>query len=255
MRNQMSWLVVFGLALLVTALPLAAAPITTQLETTDLTVALSEFTNVAFNATARWQSNGTSNFKMRISDGAAGSPGHLVTGGSGITWTTNAPQAFTVNFNGSVVTFTIVDGANTFTIEASPAQTEVNSIMIALRSQAGAGISSEIEVTNLAVNGGALSVPSASLGSVNSRTFLLVQGVGPGFTLTGNLRISKTGGAGEIPSMVVFAGMTPSTPQDDDGTTATPEPGTLALLLAGSFLLLVGRARRVWPALRAVNVR
>ncbi|MCW5964479.1 MAG: PEP-CTERM sorting domain-containing protein [Bryobacterales bacterium] len=258
MKNRTSWLLVLGMALLVTAHPLAAAPVTTQLETTDLTMALSEFTSVAFNATTRWQSNGTSNFKMRISNGTAGSPGHLVSGGSGITWATDAPQSFTLNFNGSVVTFTIVDGANTFTIETTPEQTEVNSIMIALRSQAGVGISSSIEVTNLAVNGGALSIPSALLGAVNSRTFLLVQGVGPGFTLTGNLRISKSGGAGEIPSMIVFAGMTPFTPSDeggDEGTTSTPEPGTLALLLAGALLILVGHARRIWPNRSAVRVR
>lgn len=108
-------------------------PLTTQLATNDLTVALAEFESVAFNATARWQSNTVANFKMRISDGTSGSPNHLVTGGSGITWQTNAPQPFTVNFNGSVVVFSIVDGTTTHKISATPAQAGVNSILIALR--------------------------------------------------------------------------------------------------------------------------
>ncbi len=225
---------------------LSATPITTQLETTDLGVALSEFTSIAFNATARWQSNGTSNFKMRISDGASGSPNHLATGGSGITWGSDAPQAFTLNFDGQHVTFTIVDGANTFTISAQPQETAVNSLMIALRSQAGNGISSQISASSLAVNGNGLSIPSASLGTVNSRTFLLVQGVSAGFTLTGNLQIVKSGGAGEIPSMVVFAGNTPYQPAVTSSATAdveTPEPGTFILLLAGGLLFMVGNWR------------
>jgi hypothetical protein len=183
---------------------------------------------------------------MRISDGTSGSPNHLVSGGSGITWGSDSPQAFTLNFDGAVVTFTIVDGANTHTIRAEPASTQVNALMIALRSQAGNGISSEIAVSNLALNGVALSIASASLGLVNARTFLLVEGLTGGFTLTGNLRIAKTGGAGEIPSMILFAGKTsyqPPTPGADAPGAETPEPGTLLLLAAGLLLLAAGKAQ------------
>ncbi len=262
MFSRTSWLVVLLIAALAAVHPVVAAPIVTSLETTELTAALSEFNQVAFNATARWQSNQTSNFKMRISNGTSGSPHHLVTGGSGITWNSDGPQAFTVNFDGAVVTFTIVDGANTHTIETSPAETEVNSLMIALRSQAGVGISSEIEVTNLALNGEPLSSPSMYLGSVNSRSFLMVAGIGPSFTLTGNLRISKNGGAGEIPSMVVFAGTAPepgptssSTSTENEELVATPEPGTWLLMVTGMLLAMLGRSQRIHAYVLAVRNR
>jgi len=197
------WGLLWATATILFVHPLGASPLTTQLETTSLPEALTQFTNVAFNATARWQSNKPANFKMRISNGAAGSPQHLVTGGTGISWASDAPQAFTVNFDGAEVIFTIVDGAITHTIRATPALNAVNSLMIALRSQGGHN--SSIELSDLKVNGEALSVPSAYLGSVqDARLFVLVQGLSSSFSLTGNMRITKTGGAQEIPSLIIF---------------------------------------------------
>lgn len=94
------------------------------------------------------------------------------------------------------------------------------------------------------MNNQSLTVPSASLGAVDSRRFVLVEGVGSQFVLTGKLRINKANGAQEIPSMIVFAGTTDYRLQVSQKSTdlaSIPEPGIGWMVGLGLLLAAAGR--------------
>lgn len=224
-------------AMLTVCLMLGASPIAVQLSATDLTTALTSFNSVSFNGHVRWESASTGNFKLRLSNGTSGSPG-LITGGSGITWNDNAPQSFSFGFDGTQATLSVIDGASTYTINATPAVTQVNSLLIRIRTNGA----SSVQLSDLKVDGVSLNISSISLQNATAESFLFVSNVFSPFTLSGLIRMTRTGGGSgaEVPAMQVFAGMAPT----PDLGSEVPEPSTWMLAGLGISLLLVSRLRR-----------
>lgn len=224
-------------ATLLTCLMLAASPIAVQLPATDLNTALTSFNSVSFNGQVRWESARASNYKLRLANGSSGSPG-LITGGTGITWNDNAPQSFSFGFDGTQATLSVTDGATTSTINATPAVTQVNSLLIRIRTNGA----STIQLGDLKVDGVSLNISSISLQNVGAEKFLFISNVFSPFTLSGLIRMTRTGGGSgaEVPAMQVFAGMAPT---PDLGATV-PEPSTWMLAGLGMALVLVSRLRR-----------
>ncbi|MDZ7639073.1 MAG: choice-of-anchor W domain-containing protein [Bryobacterales bacterium] len=196
-------------------------PIAVQLPTANLGIALGTFDTVAFNGQVRWESSGTSNYKLRLANGSLGSPG-LVTGGSPITWNSNAPQTFSMSFGGTTAALSVVDGPSTYTINANPANTAVNGLLIGIRTNG----SSSITLSDLRVDGVSLNIGSISLAKVSSQSFLYVSNVFAPFTLSGLIQMARTGGGSgaEVPAMQIYAGYA-----------EVPEPATFAMV---GFLLL-----------------
>jgi hypothetical protein len=224
-------------ATLFACLMLGASPIAVQLPANDLNTALTSFTSVSFNGQVRWDSASTSNYKLRLSNGSSGSPG-LITGGIGITWNSDAPQSFSFGFNGTQATLSVTDAATIYTVNATPAATQVNSLMIRIRTNGA----SSIQLSDLRVDGISLNISSISLQNVGAEKFLFVSNVFSPFTLSGLIRMTRTGGGSgaEVPAMQVFAGMAPTA----DLGANVPEPSTWMLAGFGVTLVLVGRLRR-----------
>jgi hypothetical protein len=228
-------------AVLTICLMLGAAPIAVQLPANDLNTALTSFNSVSFNGQVRWDSASTSNYKLRLSNGSSGSPG-LITGGSGITWTNDAPQSFSFGFDGTQATLSVTDGGTNYTINATPAATQVNSLLIRIRTNGA----STVQLSDLKVDGVSLNISAISLQNVGAEKFLFVSNVFSPFTLTGLIRMTRTGGGSgsEVPAMQVFAGMAPV----PDLGANVPEPSTWMLAVLGASLLLVGHLWRRGPA-------
>lgn len=224
-------------AMLLVCLMLGASPIAVQLPASDLNTALTSFNSVSFNGQVRWESARTSNYKLRLANGSSGSPG-LITGGTGITWNDNAPQSFSFGFNGTVATLSVVDGATTYAINATPAAAQVNSLLIRIRTNG----TSSVELSDLKVDGVSLNIGSISLLNVGAEKFLFISNVFSPFTLSGLIRMTRTGGGSgaEVPAMQVFAGVAPVA---DLGATV-PEPSTWMLAGIGMSLVLLARLRR-----------
>jgi hypothetical protein len=230
--------------MLFVCLMLAASPIAVQLPATDLTTALTSFNTVSFNGQVRWESASTGNYKLRLSNGSSGSPG-LITGGSGITWNSDAPQSFSFGFNGTQATLSVTDAATNYTVNATPAATQVNSLLIRIRTNGA----SSVQLSDLKVDGVSLNIGSISLQNVGAEQFLFVSNVFSPFTLSGLIRMTRTGGGSgaEVPAMQVFAGMAPVADLGAD----VPEPSTWMLAGLGASLVLLGRLWRRSPSRNA----
>jgi hypothetical protein len=215
-----------------------ASPIVSLVGTNDYVDTLALFDNGAdFTAAARYS---PSNFKIRLD----GDPDGRVTGGSGITWNTGGPQEFVLSFDGTTLTFSVMDDGTTHTVTAQPENTEVNTIIVMLRNQAHPRRTPRtLGVSNLALNGTSLAISGIALGWETSNVSMMIQNTGESFTLTGNLSILGTGpGGDERPIINFFGGM--STPPEIPGNEgAVPEPGTMLLSLAGLALIYGGRKR------------
>jgi hypothetical protein len=240
LMKRLGWI---AAALLLLELCLMGAPIAVQLPTSDLTTALTSFNSVSFNGQVRWESASTGHYKLRLSNGTLGSPG-LVTGGDGITWNSDAPQSFSFGFNGTLATLSVTDGGTPYTISATPSSTQVNSLLIRIRTNG----TSSVELSDLRVDGVSLNISSISLQNVTSEAFLFVSNVFSPFTLTGLLRMTRNGGASgaEVPAMQIYAGVSPNA-----DTANVPEPSTWLLAGIGVSLLMLGRIRRWRCSLQA----
>jgi hypothetical protein len=233
-----------ALILLVLASGLATAtPIVSLIDTNDYDATVSLFEGpTSFIAAARYAPN---NFKIRID----GDPDGRVTGGNGISWNTGGPQPFTLSFDGTTLTFSVVDDGTTHTVSAQPVDPAVNTIIVMLRNQAVPNRSARtLGVSNLAFNGMTLAIGGISMGYETSNVSMMIQNTGKSFTLTGNLSILGTGPGGDERPIINFFGGTTKFPQglgDQSlaGESAVPEPGTMLLSLAGLALIYGGRKR------------
>lgn len=231
--------VAISLALWLTA-SLLAAPLSAVLPATSLDEALGSFDSIAFHATARWQSNHPQSAKMRLADGATNRSGESIDGGHALQWDSASSHAFTLNFNGERVSFRIDDGVQSYVLEIQPRDVAMNGLLLALRSEAGRRIQSEIALTHLTLNGSPVAGSTMALSGALTQSYLLIRGVGTPFTLTGNLRIAKTGGSRELPSLVLYAGMADPLIIEAAPAAAEPVPESRALIpLALGVLVLV----------------